>query len=258
MKRLRTIRWRAWTFPFLLCTRCLVACGTTSSSVPLYPADWPALQKAGNRDSTTEPLHGIYRALSEPAGPLVYSRGGSPREIFFLVPVSGARPAPELGRRNLAWHIAGLLALPDGGEPWQELERFTAALEPDAEHPDGREDRGWVKLSDGGAGVLRIECGVGDEVLATLRLAPEPERTFLEAMWTSTRGYRAEDGGLGVTAAFPLSPVERDPGGGNIAAGRFTFYRADDGSLVMLENLVGTPSGDSLAFRKWWRWPRLR
>lgn len=231
------------------CAVVIAGCGTTGSSVPVYPAGWPALIKSKNAPD----LSGTYRAVSDPVGPLVYPRGGRPREIFFFVPVGEPERNATFGRRILPWHLAGLQGS-NMQEQWGAIKQFAGEVEPDAEHPEGREEGGWVKVAGQSDGEIRVECGVKGESRGRFVLAPAGKRPALAGLWSNPRGYRIEDGGVKVVATFPVPEIERDGGVSALATGSFTFYRAADGSLVMLENLFGAPSTNTLVFQKWWRW----
>lgn len=234
----------------LFCAGCV-----TSSSEPIYPADWPALVKS-KPDGSVPDLTGTYRAVSEPAAPLEYPSGGRPQEWFFFVPIGGRVPNPSLGRRTLAWHLAGLSGK-DDGELWKGLERFSAALMPDARHPDGREDLGWVRLSRGAADAIDVRCGVDSETILEFVLERDTDSTFLAELGSRPSGYAVVDGGVQVCSTFPASPAECSPGPDATAVGYFTFHPAADGSIVMLESLYGAPAGGEIAFQKWWRWRRI-
>lgn len=234
---------------------CLTGCaGTWVSSEPLYPADWPA-PEASTAQGDRADLSGTYRALSDPAGPLEYPPGGHPREMFFFVTFGPPVPPPRLGRRILPWHLAGC-AGPEDQELWSALERFADALEPDAEHPDGREELGWVRLVERGEGTLDVACGVGGETLCSFALEPAPAGSG--GIWRLPRGSTLVDGALVVHGAYRVSPLECSPGAERVAAGTFAFRRAVDGSLLMLESPSWAPAGGEVVFRKWWRWRTIR
>lgn len=230
---------------------------TLSSSEPLYPTDWPALEPAGEHGAVD--LTGTWRAISEPAGPLVYPAGGQPREALLLIPFlpipipfGSQIPVPQLGRRILPWHLTGVMAEPD--EPLRQgLERFSAAIGADA---DGA---GWVRVQPGPGERLEVRCSVGDEVILAFELEPDRDRSAWNQLWTLPKGYSLQDGGLVVHSAFPLPAIERSPaaaaeGRNASAGGAFRFQRAVDGSLVMLESLQSADGGQEIVFRKWWRW----
>jgi hypothetical protein len=231
----------------------LPACVSVSDE-PMYPAQWPP-RTFERESSKVIDLSGTYRAVSDPAPALEYPHGGHPQEYFCGIPIGPPEPLPPLGRRVLAWHLAGIQRS-DDGELWTNLERFAAALGADADHPDGHDDIGWVT-------VVRhddrydVQCGVEVEALVSFELAPIPRRGFLARWWTLPQGYSIDDGALVVHSAFPASSVERWPGTRGIAGGTFTFWRTVDGSLVMLEALNFAPAGGEINFRKWWRWRRV-
>ena len=236
---------------------CLVGCaGTWTSSDPLYPADWPALVASGDAQTCPD-LTGTYRAVSDPAGPLEYPPGGHPREMFMFVTFGPPRPVPALGRRILSWQLAGADG-PADGDLWSGLERFAAAMRADPAHPDGQDEVGWVRVSAGAAGRFDIDCGIAEDTLLTFVLGPSPAPSLWEALWfLPAHGYTTVDGAMVIHGAFPASPVESRPGPNRFAGGSFTFHRAVDGSLVMLESLHWAPAGGEVVFRKWWRWRRI-
>jgi hypothetical protein len=150
-----------------------------------------------------------------------------------------ARAPAALGRRNLAWHLASRF---DKDEP---LARFVA----------GSTDETWVRLTPGADGVIKVTGGVKDETLVSVNLAPRNRRK--SALWNYQAGYTCRQGKLFVRGGFPVPQEEqqfgvKDP----FAAGLFTFERAEDRSLVMLEDLYWSQGGE-VAFQKWWRWRRL-
>ena len=241
--------------PTALVALCLApACaGTVTSDAPLYPADWPALVARG--DPSAQDPCGTYRAVSEAAGPLEYPPGGAPYEMFFFVPI-GRPPTPLLGRRTLAWHLASSMG-PEEGELWQDLERFAAALQEAAAAPGGAQEVGWVRVASDGESAFVITCGVGAESACSFRLERRAERSWWQRLWSLPRGYARTKDGLSVVGAFPVPPEECPGSERRLAAGTFTFRRAVDGSLVMLENLHSAPMSNQLVFQKWWLWRPL-
>lgn len=231
----------------------LAACaGTTSSDEPFYPRDWPP--RAARADDGSGPdLCGTFRAVSDPAGPLEYPCGGYPHEMFLFVPYARAKPPAQLGRRNLSWHLASVLGPEDEGL-WQDLARFAAALEPGPSAPDGEPDLGWVQVTRADGPTYAVRCGVGSAVSCSFLLEPSPAWHGWRSLWSYPPGYTLRDGGLVLRGAFVLSPLERAAESDGLAAGTFTFYRAVDGSLVMVESLHYAPRGGEVSFQKWWRW----
>jgi hypothetical protein len=61
----------------------LTGCGTMTSSLPVYPSDWPG-RMAGVEGPDCPDISGLYAAVSEPAAPMVYPPGGTPKEMFFI------------------------------------------------------------------------------------------------------------------------------------------------------------------------------
>lgn len=218
--------------------------GTYTSSTPVYPKDWPA--RLTSEDASGCPdLSGTYRAVSEPAAPLVYPPGGAPAEMAFLVPYAKAK-TPPLGRRMLAWHLAGKFGPND--PLLHDLKRFAAAIN-DA-------DAAWVRVLPGVDGKINVTCGLRHEAIVRFDLAPRnPDKS---EFWNYQPGYICRNGSLIVRGVFPVPAAERghtnneDPH----AAGVFTFSRATDGSLVMLEDLYWS-QGQEVVFAKWWRWRRI-
>lgn len=240
-------------------TLLLAGCGTTVSSVPIYPADWPALSKAN--DPKAPDISGTYYALSDPVGPLVYPKGGAPHEIFFLIPIGGPPDTPQLGRRILPWH----LGVRPSNELWNSVCCFDAAIQSDSTQSGVTNDRGWVRITRADGGKFTIQCGQGEVPSVSFVLAPATPQSFFEFIWTNPDGYTIEDGALVVFSVVTTSRIEHgfdSKGIGDAsyygdAAGCFRFWRALDGSLIMLENLTGErykPGRGSLVFQKWWRW----
>lgn len=235
----------------VLLPACVPACVSVSAE-PLYPAAWPprTLQLG---DAPATDLCGTYHAVSDPAPALEYPRGGRPQESFFCVPMGPPVPLPPLGRRVLAWHLAGS-AGPADGDLWRGLERFAAALGADDDHPDGRDDLGWVRVERVEGDRYDVQCGVDGETLASFELAPSPSQGLFARLWTVPPGYVVDAGALVVHSVFPAGLVERSPGAHGLAGGSFTFWRSADGSLVMLESPHYAPPGGEVSLRKWWRW----
>jgi hypothetical protein len=223
----------------------LAGCGTMTSSVPVYPGDWPARVIGAGAVACPE-ISGIYAAVSEPAAPLVYPAGGAPKEAAFLVPLPYLRvDAPQqLGRRNLAWHLASRF------EADEQLTRFSNVI------AAGHADTAWVRLMPPSAGIIKVVAGVGGKTLVTYDLLPRDRRK--SELWTYQHGYTCRDGKLLVRGVFPVPKEEQWPEVENpVAAGLFTFMRAEDGSLVMLESVYYANGAKEISFQKWWRWRRL-
>ena len=232
----------------------LTGCGATTSSVPVYPADWPALVKTDN-SKTLPDMSGTYYALSDPIGPLVYPQFGAPVEIFFFVPI-GAPDIPQLGRRVLPWH----LAVHSSDQQRESLARFDAALQKAYAQGGAAAGIGWVRLSRSANGAFDVRCGLDQTTTVSFTLSPASPQSFLQSIWSTPDGYTIEDGAIVTNSVIATSPLERKADSaaslGN-AAGHFRFWRAADGSLVMLENLYweySMPGRGSLVFQKWWRW----
>lgn len=223
----------------------LTGCGTMTSSIPVYPSDWPG-RMAGVEGPECPDISGLYAAVSEPAAPMVYPPGGAPKEAVFLVPIpfATAEAPRHLGRRNLAWHLASRF------EEDEQLVRFSKTI------ASGDAGSAWVRVKPPSAGVIKILAGVGSKTLVTYDLLPRDGRK--SELWTYQHGYKCRDGKLLVRGVFPVPKEEQEPGVENpIAAGLFTFMRAEDGSLVMLENIYYSRGGQEISFQKWWRWRRL-
>jgi hypothetical protein len=210
-----------------------------SSSRPVYPDDWPALESsAAGRDCPN--LSGTYRAVSEEAAPLVYPRGRAPQDKFFI-PLGPPHPVPPLGLRLLPWHLAG--QFDEESATWLSLENYAALA-------DRVSDAGWVRVREQPDGSIAISAGLDDETLLRVALTRESQ-----GIWTyKPQVYKCNDGGLVVYGAFPPPPVE-NPRGQPFAVGAIcTFYPAADGSLVMLEEAYTGVDQGTMSFSKWWRW----
>jgi hypothetical protein len=218
--------------------------GVWTSSPPVYPADWPDLEKpAGCPDLT-----GRYQAVSEEAAPLTYPERGHPREMVLLVTYGERKPIPELGRRLLPWHLAG--AMPRDSDLWSTLEHFSKVLTGEAENLSRNSDSGWVRVRPGSDDRIQVEAGLDGSTLLDFEII-----RGRQGYWTLRgRTYDCRGGGLVIAGAFPPPPVENPTAHPEPAAAWHTFHRAVDGSLVMLEDqYVGQPEG-TLVFKKWWRW----
>ncbi len=246
-------------WPLLFVALFLPGCaGTWSSGEPLYPKDWPPIAAA--HDRAHPDISGTYRAVSDPVGPMEYAPGDAPREMIFFISYGDPKTPPIVGRRILPWHLIGFQDEKHAGV-LKELEAFSAALRRDAQHPDGQDDLGWVRLSNatrGETNVLTMECGVDREPMVTATLIPTPKQTPVEWLTKMPGGYRIlEDGAYEINSSFPASALEHFPDSNPHAAGTFRFYRTTDGSLVMLESLHYAPAGGEVTFQKWWRWRRV-
>ncbi len=214
--------------------------GTTTSSRPIYPADWPALTSPAP-GRTCPDLTGTYRAISEEAAPLVYRLGGGPHDMFMFIPVGPEEPAPPLGTRLLPWHLAG--EFDEGSETWSSLMAFAA-------QPDLGNGAGWVRIRGEPDDALLVAAGLDDQTILQMALSRRRQ-----GLLTYKPGrYKCEGGGVVIYGAFPPPPEENPTGAAYGVGARCTFYRAVDGSLVMLEDAyTGVPQGTML-FKKWWRW----
>lgn len=210
-----------------------------SSSRPVYPDDWPALESsAAGRDCPN--LSGTYRAVSEEAAPLVYPRGRAPQDKFFI-PLGPPHPVPPLGLRLLPWHLAG--QFDEESATWLSLENYAALA-------DRVSDAGWVRVREQPDGSIAISAGLDDETLFRVSLT-----SGSRSIWTNKpQVYKCNDGGLAVYGAFPPPPVENPRGQPFAVGAKSTFYPAADGSLVMLEEAYTGVDQGTMSFSKWWRW----
>jgi len=240
---------RARLVPVVALALALQGCiGTMSSSAPNYPDDWPALDiRAGCPD-----LSGTYHAVSEAAAPLEYPYLGRPRTVFSVVivpvPVGPEVDAPVLGRRLLPWHLAGASEAspefppyPAGSPPdlWAGLEQYTEALGVDLDAPGDESGTDWVRIQAVPEGRLAVTAGRAEAVLLA---------------FDSPQAADCKDGALEIGGGFRSPPSE----GAETVYAFHHFYRAVDGSLVMLESQSwASGNGKTLSFDKWWRWRRL-
>ncbi|MBS0197270.1 MAG: hypothetical protein JSR77_10975 [Planctomycetes bacterium] len=233
--------------------------GTWCSGEPLYPKDWPPIVAAAT-DHAPADLSGTYRAVSDPVGPMEYGPGDAPREMIFFISYGDPKTPPVVGRRILPWHLIGFQD-EKHADVLKQLEAFSVALKPDAQHPDGQDDLGWVRLKcsrPGESNGIIMECGVDREPMVTTTLVPTPKQTPVDWLTTMPGGYRIlEDGAYEINSSFPASALEHFPDSTRNAAGTFRFYRTADGSLVMLESLHFAPAGGEVTFQKWWHWRRI-
>jgi hypothetical protein len=236
--------------------------GTVKSGRPIYPEDWPAIAEVAPGAKCPD-LSGTFEALSDEAPPLVYA-GQSPRKTILLVPYGGPVPMPMLGRRVLTWHLAGMRAELRGssikagisyGEyqaQWGALTHFAALVEAAAAHPDGRAGNGLVKVREQDEGVIEVDAGLRDQTILSFRLKEYPRGAWWQTYQDAS--YQCRDGGLVIWSYF-LPPDIENPAGLSESYSTATFYRAVDGSLVMLEESpAGIANAYTSPFQKWWRW----
>lgn len=255
---------RAGTLAAMVLSMTLAGCaGTTKSSRPIYPDDWPALvqPESGRR---CPDLSGTYLALSEEAPPSVYPDGGQPSNMILLVPYGAPVPMPALGRRVLTWHLAGMradlrgspikagISFEDYDAQWAALADYAALVEADAEQPGGSAGTGLVKVQELGEGVIEIHGDLRDQTVLSFRL-----KEYRPGPWWQTyqnASYKCQDGALLIDSYF-LPPDVENPAGLSENYSTANFYRAIDGSLVMLEESpVGITNQYTSPFQKWWRW----
>jgi len=214
--------------------------GTMASSRPVYPADWPALASPSSGRVCPD-LTGTYRAVSDEAAPLVYRPGGGPHEMFMFIPVGPDEPAPPLGTRLLPWHLAG--EFDEGSATWSSLMDYAA-------QPDLGDGAGWVRIHEQPDGALLVVVGLDDETILQMTLS----RRRQGLLTYKPRRYKCGGGGVVIYGAFPPPPEENPTGATHGVGARCTFYRATDGSLVMLEDAYTGVHQGTMLFEKWWRW----
>ena len=148
---------------------------------------------------------------------------------------------PPLGLRLLPWHVAG--EFDEKSETWLRLKDYAA-------QSDHLKDDGWVQIRERPDGSIAVRAGLHDQTLLRVTLNKKPQ-----GFWTYKRQrYQCKGSGLVVYGAFPPPPQENPSGAPYAVGAKCTFYRAVDGSLVMLEEAyTGVPQGTML-FSKWWRW----
>lgn len=241
----------------------LCACaGTVKSGRPIYPEDWPAIAEVAPGARCPD-LSGTYQALSDEAPPLVYA-GQPPHKMMLLVPYGGPVPIPMLGRRVLTWHLAGMraelrgssikagISYEDYQAQWDALARFAALVEAAAAHPDGSADNGLVKVQWQYEGVIEVDAELRDQTIVSFRLKKYPRGAWWQTYQNAS--YECRDGGLVIWSYF-LPPDVENPAGLSENHSTATFYRAVDGSLVMLEESPGSITTEYTSpFQKWWRW----
>jgi hypothetical protein len=214
------------------------------SGRPIYPDRWPSTSTADPRSACPD-ISGTYRALSDEAPPLAYPPGDAPH----MAPFGSPPPAPPLGRRVLAWHLAGT---GKGKEEWAALIAYAGSVEADL-FPSGRgEDPGWVRVQQQPGGLIEVQAGLREQ--ASVQFAIREYSGWGEGFAGAARAYQCREGGLTVWGGFEPPPAENPSGETGGAYAKCTFSRAVDGSLVMLEEpYAGVPRG-TMAFKKWWRW----
>jgi pterin-4a-carbinolamine dehydratase len=171
-----------------------------------------------------------------------------------------------LGRRVLTWHLAGMraelrgssikagISYEDYHAQWGALARFAALVEAAAAHPDDSAGNGLVKVQRQYEGVIEVDAELRDQTILSFRLEEYPP----DAWWQTyqSASYKCRDGGLVILSYF-LPPDAENPAGLSENYSTATFYRAIDGSLVMLEESpVGITNEYTSPFQKWWRWQK--
>jgi hypothetical protein len=222
--------------------------GVRTSSPPVYPDDWPALVTSAECPDVS----GTYRAVSDPAAPLVYPPGGHPRQMFMFVSYGEPESVPRLGRRVLPWHLAGVFpGKDDDAGAWDALAAFAARIETDATGSGTQTGGDWVEVRGPADDAIQVRAGIGDDTIVELSV-----RRGSAGFWTyNSHTYGCDEGGMMIASAFPPPDVENPNGRPSAAVGAwFTFYRAVDGSLVALEEAYTGVGGDNMVFKKWWRW----
>jgi len=222
--------------------------GVWVSSRPVYPADWPAMEIS----QACPDLSGRYRMVSDEAAPLVYPPGGHPRQMIMFVSYGDPEPVPTLGRRVLAWHLAGAFQDRDV-ELWNSLATNASPL--DSNPVAAAEDAaaGWVEIRGPDGDTLAVRAGRDDAPFLEIELREESK-----GLWTyKSHVFQCEAGGVAIVGSFPPPPVENPYGSSAAIGAQFTFYRTIDGSLVALEEAHTGVGGGNMVFKKWWRWRRL-
>ena len=222
--------------------------GVWVSSRPVYPESWPALEASRNCPDLT----GTYRLVSDEAAPLVYPPGGHPREMVMFITYGDPEPVPALGRRVLAWHLAGAFEDADP-EVWGPLAVDAPPLDSAPAGPEDGPARGWVEIRGPEGDTLAVRAGRDGTPFLEMELREESP-----GLWTyKSHVYQCEGGGVAIIGSFPPPPVENPHGASAAIGAQFTFYRAVDGSLVALEAAHTGVRDGNMVFKKWWRWRRL-
>lgn len=229
--------------------------GTVCSSSPLYPSDWPPIVRDASSEQPPD-LSGTYRAVSEPAGPLVYPSGGDPYQMVMFIPVGGPIATPTLGRRLLPHYFAGIGH--DQQLQQREVFYFLAELDPDEDHPDGHEDRGWVRLTRKPVdNCYRVEFGVDGLPPHAFDFDPRKAPAWHQDLLHLTNANSMYDGALKYYGVLLVSHAESSNGRLGTSGATFTVYKAADGSIVILESPYWAQAGGEVVFKKWWRWRRI-
>lgn len=222
--------------------------GVWVSSRPVYPGSWPALETS----QACPDLAGKYRLVSDEAAPLVYPPRGHPRQMIMFVSFGEPEPVPTLGRRVLAWHLAGAFQDRDV-ELWSALATNAPPQGSDPAAADEGETAGWVQIGGVAGEALEVRAGRNGDAFIEVALSKESQ-----GLWTyKSHVYQCEEGGVAIVGSFPPPPVENPYGSSAAIGAQFTFYRAVDGSLVALEEAHTGVGGGNMLFKKWWRWRRL-
>jgi|APFre7841882793_1041355.scaffolds.fasta_scaffold02405_2 hypothetical protein len=250
--RARTRTRSLLVFALLVFAPLVAGCdGIPTSSEPYYPADWPAIVRA-NDDVEQVDISGTYRVLSEQGAPLIYPSDGQVQSSIALIPLGDPEQPPRVGRRALPWYFIGFI---NNQTAIEKLGYFLTKLRPNAQHPDGHEDVGWVRISrkskDEG---YTVEVGIGDEPQFEYQFTPRPPEGSGPRYIGFTPGYWPFDGGLRCLGPVRVSMDESPNGWPGYASVTATMYRAVDGSLIVLEDPFRATIGGEVNFQKWWRW----
>jgi len=221
------------------------------SSRPIYPASWPSLS-ALDAGRTCPDLSGTYRAVSDEAASLVYPPGHAPQTKILFVPIEKLEPSPPLGLRILPWHLAGSLG-EEKSDLWNALIHYSALLDIYTANFDHKDDAGWVRVQELPDALIEVDAGLHDQMLLHFALKKEAQ-----GFWHyRSHIYECKNGGLVVFSGFIPPRIENPTGATNGVGARCTFFRAVDGSLVMLEAPYTGVQQGTMSYQKWWRWRRI-
>ena len=225
---------------------------------PIYPESWPPLA-AFDTGLACPDISGKYRAVSDEPGPLIYPPDHRFTEFVFFIPLRDEKPPPPRpprGRRILPWVLSGTFQ-ENSPEDWNALTHYAAPLEADSAESLPDDKTGWVQVSKLPDSIIEIRAGLHDQTFIKLEISQGGQPLFSN----KSHLYHCNGGKLEVYGSFPPPSVENPFNSTSNVISLFTFFRAVDGSLVMIEERFTGPSREPVnspfPIDEWWHWQRI-